>query len=172
MSPDYQAHPPDQSSDPGSRRIEPGPVGWRWGEGTIQRDTATLPPAQAAKRPPRGPRRSRLTVKRIDPWSMLKLSFVFSLAAFLVFLAAVVVVYAVLAGMGVFDAVNTTLGDLTSAGSGLASLLTFGHIFGFAVFVGAINVVLITALATLGSFIYNLCASLVGGIEVVLSDRE
>jgi hypothetical protein len=87
-------------------------------------------------------------------------------------LVAVIVVYAVLAGMGVFDAVNSTLGDLTSPGSNLASLLTFGHIFGFAVVVGAINVVLFTALATLGSFIYNVCASLVGGVEMVRSERE
>jgi hypothetical protein len=114
----------------------------------------------------------RQTVKRIDPWTVLKVSFLFSLAAFVVFLVAVIVVYAVLAGLGVFDAVNTTLGDLTSPGSGLASLLTFGHVFGFAVVIGAINVILFTALATLGSFIYNVCASLVGGIEVVLADRD
>jgi hypothetical protein len=38
--------------------------------------------------------------------------------------------------------------------------------------VAALDVVLLTALSTLGAFLYNLCASLTGGIEVVFGDRE
>jgi hypothetical protein len=169
---DGTAGPPDPPPEASARSIRPGAVGWRWADSTAVLSQPTEAPAGRSAAPARGPRRSRWTLKYVDPWTVLKVSFLFSLAAFVVFLVAVTVVYAVLAAMGVFDAVNSTLGDLTSPGSGLTSLLTFGHVLGFAAAVGAINTVLFTALATLGSFIYNLCASLVGGIEVVLSDQE
>ena len=40
------------------------------------------------------------------------------------------------------------------------------------VFAPAINIVLFTALATIGSYIYNLCADLVGGLEITLAERR
>ncbi len=36
----------------------------------------------------------------------------------------------------------------------------------------ALNVVLLTLLATLGSLLYNLCASFTGGIELTLGERD
>jgi hypothetical protein len=38
--------------------------------------------------------------------------------------------------------------------------------------VGAVNIVLMTALATIGAFVYNICSDLVGGIEVTLAERD
>jgi hypothetical protein len=38
--------------------------------------------------------------------------------------------------------------------------------------IGLVMVVLFTALSTLAAFIYNVCADLVGGIEVTLSEKE
>ena len=43
---------------------------------------------------------------------------------------------------------------------------------GTSALLGAVNVVLFTALATLGAFIYNVCADLVGGIELTLAERD
>ena len=43
---------------------------------------------------------------------------------------------------------------------------------GSATVVGAVNIVLFTALATIGAFVYNICADLVGGIEVTLAERD
>jgi transmembrane protein DUF3566 len=45
-------------------------------------------------------------------------------------------------------------------------------VLGSAAVVGAINIVLFTALATVGAFVYNLCSDLVGGIELTLSERD
>ncbi|HWB35011.1 MAG TPA: DUF3566 domain-containing protein, partial [Rugosimonospora sp.] len=45
-------------------------------------------------------------------------------------------------------------------------------VIGTAGVIGLVNVVLFTALATLGAFIYNVCADLVGGIEVTLSEKD
>jgi hypothetical protein len=113
-------------------------------------------------------------VRRLDPWSVLKLAFVLSIALFFIWLVAVGVLYGVLDGMGVWDKVNGTYADLVAAGAGggSGSLISAGRVFGFAAVVGAINILLFTALATVGAFVYNVAADLVGGLELTLAERE
>lgn len=125
----------------------------------------------------RTPRRAQLQLSRLEPWSVMKFSFVMSLVAFIVLLVAVTVLYVILSGLGVFDAISETVNDLTrdqssSGGVDAANWFGFGRIFGYTVLVGALNVLLITALSTVGSVIYNLAADLVGGIEVTLKEAE
>jgi hypothetical protein len=121
-----------------------------------------------------GPRRARLTVRRVDPWSVLRFAFVASLALLVVFLVAVMVLYSVLAAMHVFSTINDQLHSLTGTdqSGGLHVNFSFARVLGISLVIGVVNVVLFTALVTLGAFVYNLVADLVGGIEVVLSERE
>lgn len=118
----------------------------------------------------RPPRRARLLVRHIDPWSTLKFSFVLSVAMFFVWLVAVGVLYGVLDGMGVFDQINKLYDEVSGSGGG--RLFSPGLVLGSATVVGAINIVLFTALATIGAFVYNICSDLVGGIEVTLAERD
>jgi hypothetical protein len=46
------------------------------------------------------------------------------------------------------------------------------HSHGVQNVLGAINIVLVSALATVSAFIYNVSADLAGGLEVTLSERE
>lgn len=147
-----------------------GSAGQRQGGGAKGRGT----PVSALRRPGRGPRRASLQIKRFDPWSVLKLSLVLGVALFFVWLVAVGVLYTVLDGMGVWDKLNGTYtslvqGDAEAAGE---PLISAGRVFGVAAIVGAINIVLISALTTVGAFIYNVSADLAGGLEVTLSERE
>ncbi|MHA6797769.1 DUF3566 domain-containing protein [Bounagaea algeriensis] len=129
--------------------------------------------ASSARRPSRGPRRASLQVKRVDPWSVLKLALVLSVAVFIVWMIAVAVLYGVLDGMGVWDNLNSGISDLTQTDNTLSDpLISAGSVFGVALIIGAINIVLITALATVGAFIYNVAADFAGGLEVTLSERE
>jgi hypothetical protein len=135
---------------------------------------STGAPPSALRRPGRGPRRASLQVKRVDPWSVLKLAFVLSVALFFVWLVAVGVLYGVLDGMGVWDKLNGTYTEFaqnTSSGSS-GPLITASRVFGIAAIIGAINIVLITALATVGAFVYNVSADLAGGLEITLAERE
>jgi len=136
--------------------------------------TSGRPAAPSAlRRPGRGPRRASLQVKRVDPWSVLKLAFVLSVALFFVWLVAVGVLYGVLGGMGVWDKLNGTYSQFVSSSSGGSGpLITVGRIFGVAAVIGAINIVLFTALATVGAFVYNVSADLAGGLEITLAERE
>ncbi|GAA2821797.1 DUF3566 domain-containing protein [Saccharopolyspora taberi] len=129
--------------------------------------------ATSARRPSRGPRRASLQVKRVDPWSVLKLALVLSVALFFVWMIAVAVLYGVLDGMGVWAQLNGTFTELTQPDDAAAEpLISAGRVFGVASIIGAINIVLITALATVAAFIYNVAADFAGGIEVTLSERE
>src|SRR6266536_3963787 len=62
-----------------------------------------------------GPRRARLFVKRIDPWSVMKFSFAVSFVLFFVAIVATAVLYLALDAMGVFDSVNKALSDMIGA---------------------------------------------------------
>lgn len=129
----------------------------------------------ALRRPGRGPRRASLQIKRFDPWSVLKLSLVLGVAMFFVWLVAVGVLYTVLDGMGVWDKLNGTYSQLVGGEGAAASsepLISAGRVFGIAAILGAINIVLVSALATVSAFIYNVSADLAGGLEVTLSERE
>ncbi|MGH3767897.1 MAG: DUF3566 domain-containing protein [Pseudonocardiaceae bacterium] len=136
-----------------------------------------VPPAaapSAQSRSVRVPRRTNLQLQRLDPWSVLKISLVLSVCGFLVWLVAVGVLYGVLAGMGVWDQINGTYSDLTAANNAQLNtqLISGGRVFGAAFVIGLVNIVLMTALATVGSLVYNVAADFVGGVEVTLSEPD
>jgi hypothetical protein len=122
----------------------------------------------------RPPRRAALQLKRLDPWSVLKLALVLAGVLFLIWMVAVGLLYGVLAGMGVWDRLNGTYSDLVSGdgASGGQSLISAWRVFGYAALFGIINGVLTAVALTVSAFIYNVCADLVGGIEVTLSERD
>ncbi|WP_067843385.1 DUF3566 domain-containing protein [Nocardia lijiangensis] len=118
------------------------------------------------------PLRATVQIRRIDPWSTLKISLVISVALFFVWMLAVGLLYIVLEGMGVWERLNNTFTDMVSQDSGTVGLIDAGTVFGYAGVIGLINVVLFTALGTVATFIYNQCCDLVGGIQVTLADPD
>lgn len=128
---------------------------------------------QLSARRSRGPVRASMQIRRIDPWSTLKVSLLLSVALFFVWMITVAFLYLVLGGMGVWAKLNSNVGDLLNNASGSsAELVSSGTIFGDAFLIGLVNIVLMTALATIGAFVYNLITDLIGGIEVTLADRD
>lgn len=120
-----------------------------------------------------GPVRASMQIRRFDPWSVLKVSLLLSVALFFVWMIAVAFLYLVLGGMGVWTKLNSNVGDLLTSASGSGGeLVSSGTIFGGAALIGLVNIVLLTAMATCGAFIYNLTTDLVGGVEVTLADRD
>jgi hypothetical protein len=124
------------------------------------------------------PRKAHLQVARFEPWSVMKFSFIMSLVCFLVLFVAVAVLYVILSWLGVFDALSNTIHDLTSNDQGKsgglnpASWFSAARILGYTALIGTLNVLLITALATVWSVIYNMAADLVGGVEVTLKEAD
>lgn len=107
---------------------------------------------------------TQLVVRRVSPWTTLRISAAVSVVGFLAWMVAVAVLYLLFEAMGFRDRFNDLLGSGGSLGAGL--------IFGVAAGIGVLWAVLITALATLGAVVYNACSELVGGITVTLDDVE
>jgi hypothetical protein len=100
---------------------------------------------------------------------VLKFSCVLAIALFFVWLIVIGVLYGILDAAGVIEHINNAYVQLN--GPGTKNIVTAGIVFGGAAIVGVVNIILFVALTTIGSVIYNLCADLVGGIEITLSER-
>lgn len=136
---------------------------------------ATRKPRTGARTTPRT-RKARLRVAKADPWSVMKVSFLLSIALGICTIVASAVLWMVMDAMGVFSTVGGTISEATgsneSNGFDLQSFLSLPNVLLFASIIAVIDVVLATALATLGAFIYNLSAGFVGGVELTLAEDE
>ncbi|MET9319950.1 DUF3566 domain-containing protein [Streptomyces sp. NPDC003038] len=132
-------------------------------------------PRTGARTTPRT-RKARLRVAKADPWSVMKVSFLLSIALGICTVVAAAVLWMVMDAMGVFSTVGGTISEATgsneSNGFDLQSFLSLPRVLIFTSVIAVIDVVLMTALATLGAFIYNLSAGFVGGVELTLAEDE
>ncbi|WP_435822044.1 DUF3566 domain-containing protein [Actinacidiphila alni] len=134
-------------------------------------------PRPAARSVPRT-RKARLRIAKADPWSVMKVSFLLSIALGICTIIAVAVLWMVLDAIGVFSTVGDTISEATTSeqgGSGgfdLVSFLSLSRVMLITTVIAVIDVILATALATLGAFVYNLSAGFVGGIELTLAEDE
>ncbi len=135
-------------------------------------------PSRRASTPSgKAPRRARLRLTRIDPWTVMKTSFLLSIAFGIVTVVAVFMVWSVLGAAGVWDSINSTVASVVEADAegskfDVTDYLGTGRVLGFTLLVSVIDVILLTAIATLTAFIYNMAAALLGGIEVTLAEDQ
>jgi hypothetical protein len=133
-------------------------------------------PSRSAAPRLRGTRKARLRLVHLDPWSVMKTSFLLSIAFGIVTVVAVAVVWSVLGAAGVWDSINQTVGDVMGGDAAqtfdVQNYVGTSRVLGFTMIVAVVDVVLITAIATLGAFLYNLAAALLGGVEVTLAEDE
>ena len=100
-------------------------------------------------------RKARLRLSRLDPWSVMKTSFLFSIAAGIMLVVAVYSVWTVLSTSQLFDSVNeivesvvSTPGDTTPFR--IQEYVNTQKVMGVAALIACVDVVIFTALATLG----------------------
>jgi hypothetical protein len=119
-------------------------------------------------------RKARLRLVQVDAWSVMKTAFLLSIALGIILVVAVAVIWGVLGAAGVWDSINSmvqqTLGSDNSTPFRIQDYVGTSRVLGFAMIVAVVDVILITAIATLGAFVYNLAATLVGGVEVTLAE--
>lgn len=143
------------------------------------RRPAPSPSAAPASRPDDGPRlvrQAKLRLVQIEPWSVMKAAFLLSVAVGIVTVVAVGIVWSVLGAAGLWDSVNSIVRDSIGTTSGtpfrIQDYVGTSRILGFTMIVAVADVVLITAIATLAAFLYNLAATLVGGVEVTFAEDK
>jgi hypothetical protein len=134
--------------------------------------TATAPKQTSSKQP----RRARLRLTRIDPWSVMKTSFLLAIAFGVVTVVSVFIIWSVLSAAGVWDSINQTVQDVVGgedAGNwDVEKYVGMSRVMGFTMLVAVVDVILITAIATLGAFLYNMAAALLGGVELTLAEDQ
>jgi len=131
------------------------------------RPTATV----GGKRPPR---RARLRLTRVDPWSVMKTAFLLSIALGVVTIVSVFIIWTVLDAAGVWSSINQTVQDVIGGQEAsdfdVEAYVGTSRVMGFTMVIAVVDVILLTAIATLGAFLYNMAAALLGGLEMTFSE--
>ena len=119
-------------------------------------------------------RSARLRLVHIDPFSVMRIAFLLSIAVGIIAIVAVLIIWGVLGAAGVWDSINSsvqqTVGSDSAKTFNITDYIGTGRVVGFTMIASVIDVVVITALATLGAFIYNLAATLLGGVELTFEE--
>lgn len=120
-------------------------------------------------------RKARLRLSQVDPWSVMKTAFLFSVAAGIVLWVATGTVWAVISSSGMFEEINRMVGDIIQTPGDdtpfrIQDYINTSKVMGTAALIAVIDVVIFTALATLGAFLYNLASAMIGGLEVTLAE--
>jgi len=122
-----------------------------------------------------GPRRVRLSLTRINPLSVMKVSFLLSVAAGIMLVVAAAFVWFMLDAMHVFstirDLTGTVMDSKSNAYTALLEYLKLSRAISMATIIAVINIILTTALSTIGALLYNVTAAFVGGVHLTLADE-
>lgn len=113
-------------------------------------------------------RRVRRIIRHIDPWSVLKVSLVFFICVWIMFMVAVVIVWSIAQSSGTVDKIESFVNDLGVTGWKLNSTFVFRQygLFGLVmVFAG-------TTASVISAIIFNLISDLVGGVWVSVIEEE
>jgi len=165
--------PAQRPAVPGQRPAQGQRPAGQAGQRTVQGRAAQAQPGLVKPAPKAKVRRARLLVSKVDPWSVLKMAFLLSVALGIVTVVAAIVLWTVLDLTGIFDQVDSLLGTLAGSEGGgfeLKKVASLGQVASFATIIAVVNVVLLTALSMLSAVLYNISATLVGGIGVTLTD--
>ncbi|MFC0628038.1 DUF3566 domain-containing protein [Kribbella deserti] len=121
-------------------------------------------------------RKAQLRLTRLDPWSVMKTALLLSVAFGIVTWVAVFIVWSAIDAAGVFENLNRTVNEVLGTTSAepfrIQDYISTGKVMGFTTLLAVADVFIITALATLGSFLYNIAATLLGGLEVTLASED
>lgn len=120
-------------------------------------------------------RRARLRISRVDPWSVMKTSFLFSIAFGIMSWIAIYITWTVIGASGLIEVLNNMLTSILSSpsdqsGVRIEDYINTNRVMGVTALIAVINVILMTALGTIFAFLYNLSANILGGLELTLAE--
>jgi hypothetical protein len=111
-------------------------------------------------------RRVRRVVRKIDPWTVLKVSVIFNAIAGLIFVLGVWVMWSLAIQRGLPDRITEFFANFALVFNAEGELY-----FRVVVLLTIIGVVVFTGLLTLGAVMYNLISDVVGGVEVIVLEE-
>jgi transmembrane protein DUF3566 len=140
-------------------------------------DRAAPPAARPRVRRRVGTRRTRVMIRQVSPWSVLKFSLVFYFCVMLIVYLALVIIYLILTAAGAIDSLERILGELFAQGEvstrgAQPYHINSGVLFWWLFFGGCLMTGVWSLVNVLVAFIYNLISDVIGGIEVTLAQKD
>ena len=114
--------------------------------------------------------RATLRIVRFEAMSLIRTGFLISVSIAVTMFTATLVIYVVLAGMGVFESIDSVLGDLTGSSAGLTETLTLPVVFFTSIVIGIFEIITTTSLFALFGFVYNATVPATSGLAVTLAE--
>lgn len=144
----------------------------RASSGSVKMGVKNMVDSGKGNKKKKGPRTVRLTVSAVDPWSVMKMSFLMSVAIGIATIVAFIVLWVVLQATGVMGGLEDTMTELAGGESAekIIGIFGFGRVVAAGFIIAVINIVLMTALSTLAAFIYNIGSLIAGGFHLTLTD--
>lgn len=133
-----------------------------------------MPVRKGGKTRTPGVRKVHLSLTRVDPWSVMKLSMLLSFGLLIMTVVATAVLWMVLNSMGVFTALDEFVKAVMEGANKKQDILqfvSFSRVVSASVLIGAVNMLIITGMSTIMALLYNVTASLVGGLHVTFTDE-
>jgi hypothetical protein len=149
--------------------VEPAPVATAPPRNRRQRKRDQRASIALAAAPKSAPRQSRCEVRKLDLWSVLKISLCFYLAAVVLVVITGVVLWAIADAAGAIHDIEEFMGSLLSSDN---YRLISVQILEGTILVGLVLATLMTIITVVGAALYNLFSELVGGFEITLVESD
>lgn len=117
------------------------------------------------------PRSTRVVIKKISPWSVLKFSLLFNFCVMLILLGALIIVYQIMSALGVQESIQKLATDVGLGGD--AGFKVNGEWLLRRAFVAGLALTVVwSVINVFAAFLYNLVSDVLGGIQVTLSEKR
>ena len=108
----------------------------------------------------------RLTIKRLDPWSVLKFSILAHIVGFAITMLIAGVIYYIIDQLQLIDQACGIAADVGFTSCGINT----GNLFRALALLGGMGIIVFTAVSVFVAFLYNLIADLTGGLTIGVVD--
>ena len=123
--------------------------------------------------PKASPKRTRIVVRKVGPWSVFKLSLIFYFVVMLIGWGALLIVYGILGATGAIKSITDLLIKLSIWQSSPAQPTIHGKPLFTGLFVaGVVAVVIWSLINFFVALAYNLVSDVVGGLELTLAESK
>ena len=114
-------------------------------------------------------RRVRRVLRKIDPWTVLKVSIIFNFIIVMAISIGIAIAWSLLRNSGIPDSIVDSVNELAIFEEDIS--LDGPSYFRVMVFFSIVSTILLTGLATLSAVFYNLISDVVGGVEFVVLEE-